>query len=140
MPRTYLDTGVLISAFKGTESTSEAAMAIIADEERTFVVSDVLALECVAEPRRMRFEEQAQFCESFIAENERVPVTDAATHWAIGIYSRHSIQLVDLLHMAVAVHAGAEEFVTTEASTKPFFTIGAPLNVVSIHEPEADKA
>lgn len=133
MPRkTYLDTGVLISAYRGDEDTSSRAMSIIADEERTFVVSDILALECISPPAREGHQGQVDFCQEFFARSEHASVGDAITRWAVDVLSRHCISPMDLLHVAIAVESKVDDFVTTEATTKPFFTIGAPLNVVSI--------
>jgi predicted nucleic acid-binding protein len=130
--KTYIDSGVLIAAFKAVEPCSERAMAIIADESRTFVVSDVLALECIAPARREGPAEQVEFCEEFFSRQENHALDADVTKWAVEIMSRHCIGPIDLLHMAVAVQAGASEFITTEKPTKPFFTIGAPLLVTSL--------
>jgi predicted nucleic acid-binding protein len=132
--RTYIDSGVLIAAYKGTEPTSEKALAIIRDESRSFVVSEALSLECVSAALKGTTpdKDQAEFCAKFIERNEGSPLT--FTDWALGVFAKHFIQPMDLLHISVAVSAGAVEFVTTEKSTKPFFTIGAPLSVVSIDE------
>lgn len=124
-----------MSAFKANEAASEAALAVLADESRTLVVSDLVKLECVSIARRSSHDAQAEFCERVIADCELAPVTPSATAWAVDVYARHTIALVDLLHIAVAVDARADEFVTTEAPTKPFFTIGAPVSVRSIFEP-----
>lgn len=133
MPRkTYIDSCVLLAAFKGDEPTSQRAMDIIGDTDRTFVVSHVLALECVSTARRGGYTDQVEFCEDFIRSGEHVALGDASTSWAVGVLAGNYIQPMDLFHIAIAVQAQADDFITTEAPTKPFFTIGAPLNVVSI--------
>lgn len=40
--RTYLDASVLIAAFRGKEHAAQAAMGVLADPDRTLVVSDHL--------------------------------------------------------------------------------------------------
>jgi len=45
MIRTYLDTGVLIAAFGGSDEVSERAMHYVEDENRVFITSDILELE-----------------------------------------------------------------------------------------------
>ena len=133
MPRrTYIDSCVLIAAFRGTEQASHRARALIADEERSFVASDILALECVAPAIRTGNQDQVEFCDEFIRQAEHVSLTDSISRWAIGILSSHTMQHMDLFHIAAAVQAEVDDFVTTEAPSKPFFTIGAPVNVVSL--------
>ena len=45
MIRTYLDTGVLIAAWRGTEEVANKAMAVLDDMKREFIFSEVLRLE-----------------------------------------------------------------------------------------------
>src|SRR6185312_15670260 len=132
--RTYIDTCVLIAAYQGTEAASDNAIAIIADKNRTFIVSDILAMECVGPAIRNGFQEQAEYCQEFISRWEHVPVGDAVTKWALEVFSKHNIQPMDLLHIAVAVNANAEEFVTVEPTTKPFFKIDAPIVLRSLSQ------
>lgn len=129
---TYIDSCVLIAAFQGHEAAHERATELLADENREFLVSDLLALETVTEARRSGSAEEAEFYERWIALGQDVPLSKDITEWSVGIRSKYSIQPVDLLHIATAVVAGANEFVTSEAPTKAFFSIKAPLKVTSI--------
>lgn len=48
--RTYLDSGVLLAAFRMKEETGRRAMEILDDPERTLVVSDAVWLEVMPKP------------------------------------------------------------------------------------------
>lgn len=130
--RTYLDTGVLLAAYKGDEAASDRAMAIIADEERSFIASDLLTIECVCPAIRSRHFAQAAFCSEFINSCDHIELNRDISQSAIQFLSNHAIQIIDAMHICAAVHAGAEEFITTEAVTKPFFQLAVPLSVISI--------
>ncbi len=134
--KTYLDTGVLIAAFKGDEAASDRALEIIGNETRAFIVSDLLTLECVSPALANGYLEQADFCQKFIAEGINTPLSAASTGWAVERASKCCIGAMDVLHMAVAVEAGADEFITTEAPTKGFFNLDAPLQVTTIYQVE----
>jgi hypothetical protein len=67
--RTFLDSGVLISAARGTDSTSLRALQIIDDPHRAFVSNIFVKLEVLPKAVYNRFQEETAFYQSFF-END----------------------------------------------------------------------
>jgi predicted nucleic acid-binding protein len=112
--RTYIDTGVLIAAAKGTEACSEAALEILDDPEREFVSSAFVRLE-LAPTGRNGHPDQALFYEEFFgAVGTWSDDHDSIIQAAIAEVTHHPIAPLDALHISAAVSAGAEELVNTE--------------------------
>ena len=59
--RTYLDTGVLIAAFKGEEDISRKAFEIIDNPNRILVISEAVLLELMPKPIYNKQYEEVQF-------------------------------------------------------------------------------
>jgi hypothetical protein len=117
---TFVDSGVLIAAARGTEEVSRRAMAVLDDPERSFASSTLVRLEVLPKALRHRREAEAQFYEAFFqsvtawaAVGERL-VTEAFSQ------ARTSdLHAMDALHVAAALSLGAQEFVTSERGEKP---------------------
>lgn len=130
--RTYVDTGVLLAAFRGTHSLSEKALAILDDEEREFIISGFLKLETLPKPIFYRRRDEVEFMETFFgAAVSEVEASAQVIASAIRLAGAHDIAPMDLLHVAAAICGGASEFVTTEKPDKPLFRVSG-IKVISI--------
>lgn len=71
--RTYVDACVLISAFRGDEPSASAALAVLGDPARVFVVSDYLRLETLPKPTFHKNDAEVTFYSAFFhaARKER---------------------------------------------------------------------
>ena len=68
MKRTYVDSGVLIAAARGSGKLAERALSIISDTEaREFVCSDYVKLEVIPKPTYFGFIAEVNFYESFFS-------------------------------------------------------------------------
>ena len=65
--RTFLDSGVLLTAWRG-ETLAAAALSIMADDAREFVTSQMVRLELLPKPRFERRPLEVQFYESHFGE------------------------------------------------------------------------
>ena len=119
MKRTYVDSNVLMQAFRGTTELALPAMRILDDPDRRFVSSVFSKLELLPKPRYERRLPEVEFYEEFYESCEVVVSGSAATcQAALDEAQRHGLSAVDALHVVSAAEAGAEELVTGEGSTK----------------------
>ena len=68
--------------------------------------------------------EEVAFLESYFALVAHwVPVDDALVESAIDLGRRYDIVNLDALHIAAAIRAGADQFITTEKPEKPLYRL-----------------
>ena len=134
MPRrTYVDANILISAFRGDEPTATAAMEILADPDRVFVVSDYLRLETLPKPTFHRNRSEVSFYVAFFdAAAEVVRSRQELTEHAIELAMRYDLSPIDSLHVSAAISAKVDELVTLEKPSKPMLRV-VEVKVVSIY-------
>ena len=118
MIRTYLDAGVLIAAVRGKEPIAIRALEIL--DDRQFVSSIFLRLELLPKPTYFKNSSEVEFYEAvFDSVVEWADATDLIVDEAYKEACRFGLAALDALHVAAAASVGADEFVTTESSTKP---------------------
>jgi predicted nucleic acid-binding protein len=133
LTRTFVDSGVLIAAAKGTERASRLALSILDDPRRVFVTSELVQLEVLPHAIYFQKEHEVAFYEAFFKNTRRMvrsskQLTAAATTEA----AKTGMEAMDALHIAAAKVAKADEFITTEKPTKPLFRV-TDLVVKTIH-------
>lgn len=137
MIRTYVDTGVLIAAFRGAPPLSTLAYAILNDPNREFVASEFVRLEALPKPTYYQRSVEAAFYEAFLSSARQItPVTADLVQLAFERASAFGLSAVDALHVAAAETTQASELVTTERPTSPLFRVST-IQVVSIQPPAA---
>lgn len=123
MPRLYLDSSVLISAFMGENSSGKRAFEIIDDPENCLVLSEATKLELLPKPFYHRKVEEVEFYEHIfsIAQIVRwdIEILNKAYEFAI----KYGLSAMDAIHVANAIFAGVDEFVTAEKESKPLFRV-----------------
>ncbi|MDD4964915.1 MAG: PIN domain-containing protein [Gallionella sp.] len=132
---TFLDTGVLLSAFRGEDALAQAAFAVIDDADREFVVSIFLKLELLPKASFNKNEDEIAFYNDYFnAASCMVDTTPELLESALSLACEFGMGAVDAIHFHVAMEAGAVEFVTTEKPTKPFFRVNRTnINVTSLN-------
>lgn len=94
--RTYVDANILISGFRGDQATAAAALAILGDPDRTFVISDYLRLETLPKPSFHRNQKEVEFLETFFgAAAEIVTSSPDLTARAIELATRYDLSPAD---------------------------------------------
>ena len=128
----YLDSGVLINAFQGVGLVGIRAIEVLDNPAYQFATSQFVQLETL--PKAIYHNQQAEvdFYESFFS---------GVTLWATQLEEivqsgnrlacTYGLAAIDALHLAAALSIDAEEFVTTEKSTKPMHRV-TEIRVVSI--------
>jgi predicted nucleic acid-binding protein len=118
----YPDSSLILSVFWDDER-GERARAVLKDTTRRFVVSDYTWLETMPKAIYNKQHNQAAYINGFFRRADFVPVSGAIVAQARDIASTYGLAAMDALHVAAAIAGGADELVTFEKSTKPFFRI-----------------
>lgn len=132
--KTYIDSGVLIAAFRGVTTVALKAAEILDDSQREYATSLFVKLEVL--PKAIYHQQQAEvnFYETFFAgctywANELEKILELAQKLA----SENGLGAVDALHVAAAISINADELVTTEKPSKPMHRI-TQVRVTSISQ------
>lgn len=136
--RTFLDSGVLLAAWRG-ERLSAAALSLMADDSREFVTSQMVRLELLPKPLFERRPREVEFYEHHFAEAVSCePLSTELGEDAERLAARYGLSGADALQVAAALRQGAEEFYTSEKPGKPLFRV-KELKVVSLHALASDE-
>jgi predicted nucleic acid-binding protein len=134
--RTYIDSGVLIWAAQGVSRNAEVALRFVGDPMREYVTSDYIRLELIPKATFHKNHAELEFYETFFRANIRcIPTSESLIQSAMEEGCNTGISGIDALHVACAVFAGAEEFITTEKITKPIHRTTL-IKVICIRPPE----
>lgn len=132
MTKTYLDSGVLIVAFRADNEMSSRAIQVLDDGQREFVASPFFKLETLPKAQYHKQLYEVEFYETyFSAVNHWVNDLDIILQGAEVIASQYGLAAMDALHVAAALSIEADELITTERSTKPMFRV-PDIKVVSL--------
>jgi predicted nucleic acid-binding protein len=123
--RTFLDSGVLMAAFKGETADGEKAMALLDDPNREFIGSTFLKLEVIPQPAYNKRPEEVEFFKEFFlsAVEHYAESTEALANAALSLAEKYGLLGMDALHASAAQQFDAAEFVTTEKPTRPLHRI-----------------
>ncbi len=131
--RTYIDSGVLISALRGETRTASAAQGFLYDSLREYVTSDYVKVELLPKCVFHRNTVEQEFYETFFnSTSVRVTSSDELLAFAIEEGTKTGISGLDAIHVACALIAGADELIPSERSTKPIHRASG-IKVISIN-------
>ena len=116
--RTFLDSGVLIAAFKGAPELREMALQILEDPDRVFLTSPFVRLEMLPKAIFNKQVNETRFYEQFFARAEFVTDLTAIFNLGEKEAARSGVGSMDSLHIAAAHLLKADAFITTERPTK----------------------
>jgi len=130
--KTYIDSGVLINAFRGTTEVSLKATQVLDDPLREFASSAFVQLETLPKAIYNKQQEEVEFYEAFFTAvtywaSDLDQILKAAAHIAL----TYGLASMDALHVAAALSMSVDELVTTERITKPMHWV-TEVHVVSI--------
>lgn len=129
--RTYIDANLLIAAFRGEGELGQRAIEILDDPDRALVTSDAVRLEVQPKPRYEKRQQEIDFYDAVLAQAEHLKWRTDTLYRAHDLAEKHGIAAMDAIHVATALDAGVDEFVTAEKPTKPMFRV-AGLRMQSI--------
>ena len=134
--RTFLDSGVLLTAWRGTEANARAAWKVLDDDRREFVTSEMVKLELLPKPFFFGKKDELEF---YAAHFDRVkaeePLSAELARHAFKLAKKHGLAAADALNAASALRLKADEFITTETSGKALFRVTG-LRTTSLHAVE----
>lgn len=134
--RTFVDSGVLIAAARGTHELAEQALDVLDDPDRDYVTSDFVRLEVLPKAVFNQQVDEAEFYRTFFDNARRtIKSSSRLVLEAQAEAESTGLSAIDALHVAAAKRASCEELVTTEKSTKPIFAV-SDITVTSIHPSE----
>lgn len=118
MRRTFLDSSVLIAAFRGKAADRELALGILQDSNRTFVASPFLYLEVIPKTVFHKRQLERACYEKYSRPTEWIKDVVGIAVVAQREAEMAGLAAMDALHVAAAHLARADEFITTEKSSK----------------------
>ena len=122
--RTFIDSGVLLSAARGDDVSSERAIAILDDPNRELITSDFVRLEVLPRAIYHRRSAEAAFYQTFFqAVRRTVRSSNALIREAEHEAESFGLSAIDALHVAAARRANCHELATSEKETKPLFRV-----------------
>ena len=121
--RTYIDANLLIAAWHGKDDAGFKALEILDDPERLLVVSDALWLEVMPKPLYFKHEGEIEFFRDIFGRAEHFPWQLPVLEQAQTLAQRHGLAAMDAIHVATAIRAGVDEFVSGEKADKPMFRV-----------------
>ena len=129
--KTFLDAGVLLSAWKPGE-LHVRAVSIMEDETREFFTSDAVKLELLPKAHFEKRRAEVDFYNAHFADAQVEPFSAELGTEALALAKKFGLSAMDALHLAAAIRQGATEFITSELPGKPMFRITG-ITVVSLH-------
>jgi predicted nucleic acid-binding protein len=131
--KTFLDSGVLLSAWRGGSPRSATAKKVLEDESREFFTSEVVKLEVLPKPVFEKRRAEVEFYNDYFnvaaaSESFSAELGDEA----LWLAKKYGLAAMDALHLASAIRQGADEFITSELPGKPMFRV-VGIKVISLH-------
>jgi len=121
MVRTFLDSGVLITAARSISRDRERALQILEDSDRIFLTSPFVHLELVPKAIFHKKHLEKAFYDEYFNAAEWFRDLDKIEAAARTEAAKSGLAAMDALHLAAAHLSGADEFITTERPEKPIY-------------------
>jgi len=129
---TYLDSGVLLAAWKNAE-LRPAALRLLEGPGRQFATSQLAELELLPKPTFEKRPIELTFYKTYFQDAVASQSLDERLgNEAQVLAEKYGLAAVDALHVAAALRLRAEEFYTSEKPGKPMFRV-RELKVISLH-------
>ncbi len=130
--KTFLDSGVLMAAWRGTEDQASAALSCMEDANREFYTAQMVKLELLPKAHFYHKPGELEIYEPHFARTKKEePLSESLGRDAMRLAKKHGVSAADALNIAAAIRLGVEEFFTSEHSQKPLFRVPG-IKVISI--------
>jgi predicted nucleic acid-binding protein len=126
MKRAYIDSCVWITRFEGSPEYKARIHQKL--QELTlvgweFCTSDLVLLEVLAKPLLAQQDDVAAKFRSFLETMRVLPLSSMVCQQALAIIQGEALKVVDALHVAIAIHARCQLFVSTDPHFRGLNTI-----------------
>jgi hypothetical protein len=118
--KTFLDAGVLLTAWRGLPGPKADAVAVLNDPQRSFVSSAFVELEVL--PKAIYYKQQVEaafYLGYFKLVEEWVMLSPQLADDAKKVAGLYGLNAIDALHIAAALQAVCAQFITYERKTSP---------------------
>lgn len=133
--RVYLDSSVLLAAFRAQEPLAKKAFDVIDSPEVSLVVSDAVRLELLPKAVYYKNSQEVDFYQSIFQNAQNLEWSTDALKDAQKLAETYGLSAMDAIHIAHAKEAQVDEFVTAEKKTSPIFRVTS-LTIKSIRDIE----
>lgn len=117
---TAFDADVLIYAGRRDHPLGDRVITLFADDRTTGIGSVLLLTEVLAKPMREDpASEETESLISLLGQLELLPVDDAIGQLALTLAVRYGLRVADAVHLATAIAAGADRFLTNNRKDFP---------------------
>ena len=116
--RTYLDSGVLITAFSGAPELKEPALRVLEDPDRVFLCSPFVHLETTPKALFNKRSAEHRFYQMYFRRAAMTNDLKLILGHGFREAARAGVGPMDALHLAAAHLLKADEFITTEKPNK----------------------
>ncbi|MDQ6632029.1 MAG: PIN domain-containing protein [Verrucomicrobiota bacterium] len=132
MIKTFLDTGIFLAAWRGNEQAAGEAVSIMEDANREFFTAQLVKLELLPKPVFHKNHHEISFYNThFLQIKKEEPLSESLGNDAMRLAKQYGISAADSLNIAAAIRLGVQEFITTEARSKPLFRVPG-IKIISI--------
>jgi predicted nucleic acid-binding protein len=132
----FIDSGVLIAAVRGTPEIMTIAREVLTNPEISFASSAYVRLEVLPKASFHGREKERAFYEGFFeVVRHWAPVGALHIEEALDIASRVGLSALDALHVAGALAVGADELITCEKPGRPVHRV-QEITIRTIYTPQ----
>jgi predicted nucleic acid-binding protein len=129
--KTFLDSGVLLHAWRGA-TLSGAALQIIDDDRREFFSAQMVRLELLPKAQFEKRRKEVAFYEAHFADCAACePLSEELGRHAEQLGARYGLAGPDALQLSAAIRQRVEEFYTSERPGRPMFRV-KEIKVISL--------
>ena len=119
--RTFLDSGVLITAARSKDADQQTALSVLRDARRVFLTTPFVALEVIPKATFNRQELERSFYARYLESATNYRELNRMAGLAGEEAARCGLAALDALHVAGAFLLKAHELITTEKPGKPIY-------------------
>jgi predicted nucleic acid-binding protein len=131
--KTFLDSGVLLTAWRGLISRhADSARSIMAHDGRKFFTSENVKLEVLPKPAFEKRQSEVDFYNDYFKAATIEPFSAELGDAALALAKKYGLAAGDALNLASAIRQGADEFITSELPGKPMFRVSG-IKIISLH-------
>lgn len=131
--RTFLDTSVLISGWRGVSVRQIKALTILCDPNREFICSPYVKLELMPKLLWHKYPLEVKFYEEyFLKVNSWSDNLQKMNNEAMRLGEKYGLSAMDALYIAASYLSEVAEFITAERPHSPLLRV-QEFNVVSIY-------
>lgn len=130
--RTFVDSSVLIAAWRGNLNLRIKALTVLSDAQREFISSPFVRLEVRPKAIFHKNQTETAFYDAFfMSVTKWIDPSKKLMVAAESIAEMFGLNGMDALHIAAALLSKADEFITAERPTSPFSRVQG-LNIISV--------